>query len=354
MLQYWTAILTEASIFAVLALGIDMIWGWAGDFDLSAYAYFALGIYMTMVLTIGKPTSPVEYILGKHLPYPLAVAIAVVIVVAFAAVIGAIALRSLREVYFSITTLGAVWAIYYFVENYTPLFNGYNGVYGLNDPMGGGLSYAAYHYWFLAFCAVVLILVYLMVQRLSRSPFGRMVRAVRDDERAASVYGRNVFWTKYRTYLFGAGLAGLAGGLFAAYIGAFNPLDWKPTEIFVLYAAILVGGRGNPKGVVLGSFIVYVGFVEMTRYIPSPAARPELGPALRQILIGLLIILMLRFRPSGLIPERLGTDGSERKRTWRHLFTKTAGLSSTTDTSDGVAATGEISGHGETLEEMGT
>ena len=353
MLQYWTAILTEASIFSILALGIDMIWGWAGDFDLSAYAYFALGVYMTIVLTIGKPTSPVEYIFGAHLPYLLAVAIAVVVVVGFASIIGAIALRSLREVYFSITTFGAVWAIYYFVENYTPLFNGYNGVYGLFDPMGGGLSYAAYHYFFLGFCAVVLLLVYLLVQRLSKSPFGRMVRAVRDDEKAASVYGRNVFWTKYRTYLFGAGLAGLAGGLFAAYIGAFNPLDWKPTEIFVLYAAILVGGRGNPKGVVLGSFIVYVGFVEMTRYIPSPAARPELGPALRQILIGVLIILMLRFRPSGLLPERLGTDGTERRRTWRHLFSRSTELGGPVNAIDEIVVTEELGVRAEPLKEAG-
>ena len=322
MLQYWTAILTEAAIFAVLALGIDMIWGWAGDFDLSAYGYFALGVYMTIVLTVGKPKPPVTYILALHLPYLLAVLIAVVAVVAFASIIGAIALRSLRDVYFSITTFGAVWAIYYFVENFTPLFNGYNGVYGLFDPMGGGLSYSTYHYFFLGFCLFVLLMVYLLVSRLSRSPFGRMVRAVRDDEKAAAVYGRNVFWTKYRTYLFGAALAGLSGGLFAAYIGAFNPLDWKPTEIFVLYAAILVGGRGNPKGVVLGSFIVYVGFVEMTRYIPSPAARPELGPALRQILIGVLIIAMLRFRPKGLIPERLGTDGTQPRWSLRSLFSR--------------------------------
>jgi branched-chain amino acid transport system permease protein len=354
MLQYWTAVLTEASIFAVLALGIDMIWGWAGDFDLSAYAYFALGVYVTMVLTIGKPKSPVEYIFGWHLPYLLAVVIAVVIVIAFASIIGAIALRSLREVYFAITTLGAVWAIYYFVENYTPLFNGYNGVYGLYDPMGGGLSYAAYHYFFLGFCALVLVLVYLLVQRLSRRPCGRGGRAGRDDEKAASVYGRNVFWTKYRTYLCGAGLAGLAGGLFAAYIGAFSPLDWKPTEIFVLYAAILVGGRGNPKGVVLGSFVVYVGFVEMTRYIPSPAARPELGPALRQILIGVLIIVMLRFRPSGLIPERLGTDGSAQRRSWRHLFSRTVELGAPVDGVDEIVVVGQLDATTEPLKETGT
>jgi branched-chain amino acid transport system permease protein len=317
MLQYWTAILTEASIFSILALGIDMIWGWAGDFDLSAYAYFALGVYMTMVMTIGKPTLPVTYILGWHLPYPLAVLAAVCVVIIFAALIGAVALRSLREIYFSITTLGAVWAIYYMVENFTPLFNGYNGLSGLVDPLGGKLSYSAYHFLFFAGCLLILALVYLAITSLSRSPFGRMVRAVRDDERAAAVFGRQIFWAKYRTYLVGAGLAGFAGGLFAAYIGAFNPLDWKPTEIFVLYAAILVGGRGNPRGVVLGSFIVYVGFVEMTRYIPSPSTRPELGPALRQILIGFLIILMLRFRPRGLLPERLGSDGTVPRRKLR-------------------------------------
>lgn len=354
MAQYWTAILTEASIFAVLALGIDMIWGWAGDFDLSAYAYFALGVYVTLVLTIGKPKSPVEYVLGSHLPYLLAVAIAIVVVVAFASIIGAIALRNLREIYFSITTFGAVWAIYYFVENYTPLFNGYNGVFGLYDPMGSGLAYPTYHYLFLGFCVVVLVLVYLLVQRLSKSPFGRMVRAVRDDEMAASVYGRNVFWSKYRTYLFGAGLAGLSGGLFAAYIGAFNPLDWKPTEIFVLYAAILVGGRGNPKGVVLGSFIVYVGFVEMTRYIPSPAARPELGPALRQILIGVLIIVMLRFRPSGLLPERLGTIGEQRRRSWRHLFARSSELEEPGDDTDEGMAVVDIDASAGPSKEFGT
>jgi len=342
MLQYWTAILTEATIFAVLALGIDMIWGWAGDFDLSAYAYFALGVYMTIVLTIGKPHPPVAYVLGLHLFYPIAVVLAVIVVVAFASIIGAIALRSLREVYFAITTLGAVWAIYYWVENFTPLFNGYNGVYGLFDPLGGGMSYNAYHYYFFAACLVILAGVYVVVTRLSTSPFGRMVRAVRDDEAAASVYGRNVFWAKYRTYLFGAGLAGFSGALFAAYIGAFNPLDWRPTEIFVLYAAILVGGRGNPKGVILGSFIVYVGFVELTRYIPSPQVRPELGPALRQILIGVLIILMLKFRPSGLIPERLGTDGTQVRRTWRTLFSRNARSIEEINVDDLVASESEV------------
>ena len=118
--MYWVSVFTEAGIFAILALGLDVVWGWGGDFDLAFYGYLALGSYMTFVLSIGKPTPPVEYIIGWHLPVLLAILLAVVVVVGLAAVIGAIALRNLREIYFAVTTLGAVSALYLLVENYTP------------------------------------------------------------------------------------------------------------------------------------------------------------------------------------------------------------------------------------------
>jgi branched-chain amino acid transport system permease protein len=308
--MYWVSIVTEAAIFAILALGLDVVWGWAGDFDLAFYGYLALGSYMTFVLAIGKPIPPVQYIIGWHLPIIVAIVLADVVVVALAAVIGAIALRNLREIYFAVTTLGAVSALYLLVENYTPLFNGYNGVYGLVNPgqTALNLTYDGYRIVYLIVVLVLLFLAYLLVQRLSRSPFGRMLRAVREDERAAAAYGRAVFSAKYRAYLFGAALAGLTGGLFAIFISAFNPSAWTPQELLVIYAAILVGGRGNPRGVILGVFVVYIGFVELTRFLPSPASRPEFGPAMRQILIGLLIILMLKFRPEGIFRERPGLD----------------------------------------------
>ena len=314
--MYWVSVITEAGIFAILALGLDVVWGWGGDFDLAFYGYLALGSYMAMVLTIGRPVPPVEYIIGWRLPYPLALLLAVIVVVALAAVIGAIALHNLREIYFAVTTLSAVTALYLLVQNYTPLFDGYNGVYGLINPgqTALNLTYNGYRIVFLAVVLVLLALVYFLVQRLSVSPFGRMLRSVREDEHAAAAYGRSVFSAKYRAYLFGAALAGLAGGLFAVFISAFNPSAWTPQELLVIYAAILVGGRGNPRGVIAGVFLVYIGFIELTRYLPSPASRPEFGPAMRQILIGLLIILMLKFRPGGLIKERLSVDGRRGRR----------------------------------------
>ena len=334
--MYWVSVITEAGIFAILALGLDVVWGWAGDFDLMFYGYLALGSYTTMVLTIGKPTPPVEYIIGWRLPYPLALLLAVIVVVALAAVIGAIALRNLREIYFAITTLSAVTALYLLVENYTPLFDGYNGVYGLINPgqTALNLTYNGYRVVFLVVVLLLLALVYLLVQRLSWSPFGRMLRSVREDERAASAYGRGVFSAKYRAYLFGAALAGLAGGLFAVFISAFNPSAWTPQELLLIYAAILVGGRGNPRGVVVGVFLVYIGFIELTRFLPSPASRPEFGPAVRQILIGLLIILMLKFRPEGLLRERPSVDG--RAPAWGRF--RRAGAAAATEESAEVAA----------------
>ena len=308
--MYWVSVVTEAGIFAILALGLDVVWGWGGNFDLAFYGYLALGSYMTFVFSIGKPTSPVEYIIGWHLPVLLSMLLAVVIVVALAAIIGAIALRNLREIYFAITTLAAVYALYLLVQNYTPLFDGFNGVYGLINPGQTALrlTYNGYRIVFLVVVLVVLLLAYLLVQRLSGSPFGRMLRSVREDERAAAAYGRKVFTAKYRAYLFGAAFAGLAGGLFAIFISAFNPSAWTPQELLIIYAAILIGGRGNPRGVVVGVFVVYIGLIELTRYLPSPASRPDFSPALRQVLIGLMIILMLKFRPAGIFRERLGID----------------------------------------------
>src|SRR5258708_31410911 len=194
------------------------------------------------------------------------------------------------------------------VQNNTPLIAGYNGVYGPINPGQAALrlTYNGYRIVLLVVVVGILFLAYLLVQRLSRSPFGRMLRSVREDERAAAAYGRTVFTAKYRAYLFGAALAGLTGGLFAIFISAFNPSAWTPQELLVIYAAILVGGRGNPRGAILGAFVVYTGFIEFTRLLPSPPSRPHFAPAMRQIRIGLMMLLILKFRPAGIFRDRPG------------------------------------------------
>jgi ABC-type branched-chain amino acid transport system, permease component len=311
MSAYLVSVLTEGAIFGIMALGLNVIWGWSGDFDLAYYGYIAVGAYMTLVLTIGPAVAPAQYILGLQLPYPLAVVVAVGTAMAVGLIVGSIALRHLRGIYFSIVTLGAVYVIYVLAGQYVPLVDGYNGLSGLFDPMGDwfGLDYQSYQYFFLGLSLVMFVLVYLFMARVSGSRFGMALRTLREDERAAAAFGRDIYRLKLKGYVLGAGLGGFAGALFAAYLSAFNPSAWSPVaEVIVLYAMVLVGGRGNIRGVVLGVLIMGVLVQESTRFLPEVPGHPQIVLALRGVIIGLVLVLFLRFRPQGLLPERRFID----------------------------------------------
>jgi len=310
MTQYLLSILTEGAIFGIMALGLNVIWGWSGDFDLAFYGYVALGAYMTLVLTIGRQPPPAQYVLGLQLPYLLALLGAVVSSALMGLIVGLIALRHLRGIYFSIVTLGAVYVLYVLASQYVPLFDGYNGLSGLVNPMGDalGLDFQSYQYFFLGFCLFIFILVFIFMARVSGSRFGLALRSLREDERAAAAFGRDIYQLKLKAYVLGAAFGGLAGGLFAAYLSAFNPSAWSPIEAIVLYSAVLVGGRGNIKGVVLGVVVMIVLIQESTRFLPDVPGHPNIVPALREIVIGAVLVLFLRYRPQGLLPERRYVD----------------------------------------------
>ena len=317
MREYLISVLTEGAIFGIMALGLNVIWGWSGDFDLAYYGYIAVGAYMTLVLTVGPAVAPAHYILGLTLPYPLAVVFAVITSMAVSLVVGSIALRHLRGIYFSIVTLGAVYVMYVFAGQYTPLFNGYQGLSGLFDPMGDwfGLDYLSYQYFLLGLCLVLFALVFLFMWRISGSRFGMALRTLREDERAAAAFGRDIYRLKLKGYVLGAGLGGFAGALFAAYLTAFNTSAWSPVEVIVLYSAVLVGGRGNIWGVALGVLIMGLLVQESTRFLPMlpglgelNTVHPQVLLAARGAIIGLVLVLFLRFRPQGLLPERRFAD----------------------------------------------
>jgi branched-chain amino acid transport system permease protein len=307
---YLVSVLTEGAIFGIMALGLNVIWGWSGDFDLAYYGYVAVGAYITLVLTIGPATAPAQYIIGLQLPFPVAVIIATLSAMGVGLVVGLIALRHLRGIYFSIVTLGAVYVMYVLAGQYVPLFDGYNGLSGLFDPMGDwfGLDYQSYQYFFMGLSLVLFMLVFVFMWRISGSRFGNALRTLREDERAAAVFGRDIYRLKLKGYVLGAGLGGFAGALFAAYLSAFNPSAWAPIEIIVLYSAVLVGGRGNIFGVAIGVLIMGVLVQETTRFLPEVPGHPQIVLALRGVIIGLVLVLFLRFRPQGLLPERRYVD----------------------------------------------
>jgi ABC-type branched-subunit amino acid transport system permease subunit len=153
-----------------------------------------------------------------------------------------------------------------------------------------------------------LALVYLFLEHLYRSPFGRALRATREDETAAAAFGRNVYLMKLQGYIIGGVIAGLGGSLLSHFLTAFNPYAWDTAEVFLLYAALFVGGVGNQRGVLLGTLFVAVIIQEATRYLPSIPGHAEAESAIRFILIGVLIIGVLKWRPQGLLPEPRARD----------------------------------------------
>jgi ABC-type branched-subunit amino acid transport system permease subunit len=177
------------------------------------------------------------------------------------------------------------------------------------------LDYLSYQYFFMGLSLAMFVVVYLLMWRISGSRFGMALRTLREDERAAAAFGRDIYRLKLKGYVLGAGVGGFAGALFAAYLSAFNPSAWSPVEVIVLYAAVLVGGRGNIVGVALGVLIMGMLVQESTRFLPRVPGldqlntlHPQVLLALRGAIIGLVLILFLRFRPQGLLPERRYVD----------------------------------------------
>jgi ABC-type branched-subunit amino acid transport system ATPase component len=152
------------------------------------------------------------------------------------------------------------------------------------------------------------VIAFLVLQRLFNSPFGRAVRSVREDDTASLAFGRNVYLLKLKAYILGGCVAGLGGALVAAYITAFNPYGWTPQETFLIYAALFIGGQGNAIGAIIGTFFVEVGVQEVTRYVPQIGSNASSGDAIRLVLIGLLIVGILWWRPRGVLPERRNMD----------------------------------------------
>jgi branched-chain amino acid transport system permease protein len=191
------------------------------------------------------------------------------------------------------------------VTNDNGLFDGAAGLSLVPQPLSGTLKLQAVNYqWvFAAFTLAMCALIYLVVRRVTHSPFGRTMRAMRDNEDAAMSLGKNVLSLRLRAFAIGGALAGLSGALLVEFIGTWAPSAWLYPETFVLLAAIIIGGTGNNFGVIVGVLLVPIGFAEATRYLPA-LGRSGLIDALQWIAIGLLFLIFLWFRPQGVFPER--------------------------------------------------
>jgi branched-chain amino acid transport system permease protein len=295
VIPYLTAIATLVGVRALLTLGLNVQWGLAGLVNLGAVAFFGVGAYTSALLAVGGA------------PLAFAWPAAVVLAAAAGAGVAMVALR-LREDYLAIVTLGFGEVLRLFLLNEAWLTHGANGVTGIPRPLHGRFP-GHYDLFYLVLVLTAVALVYAALERLRRSPFGRVLRAIREDEIVAAVAGKPVFRFKVQAFALGAAVAGLAGILFAHYLAYVEPNMFLPQESLFVWLALILGGSGNNRGALLGS-VVLLGLLEGSRFAKDviPFLTGVRLAAAQQILVGVVLVVLMIRRPEGLLPEKPGTD----------------------------------------------
>ncbi|MGN6331164.1 MAG: branched-chain amino acid ABC transporter permease [Motilibacteraceae bacterium] len=283
--SYALSVMTSAAIFVMLAVGLNIVVGYCGLLDLGYAAFFAIGAYTSGVL-------------ATRLDWPLLVTVPFVILASVVAglVIGAPTLR-LRSDYLAIVTLG-FGEIIRITANNLDITGGPSGVFGIPGIQIGGLDLSS-PVAFYFFTVVVVALAVLGASRLGRSRLGRAWRFIREDEDAAEAMGIHTYKVKLGAYIAGAIWGGLAGLLFGAQLSAVSPASFTFLQSALVLMAVVLGGMGSTPGVVIGAVFISV-LPELLRGVAD----------YRFFIFGVLLIVVMIFRPQGLWPSR----ASERRK----------------------------------------
>jgi branched-chain amino acid transport system permease protein len=305
---YLISLLVYGGVSMIACWGLDLEYGQAGVLNFGFVVFQAAGAYTAAVLTLGPSGSnPYEhYVGGAHWPYPLPIAAAAVVGGVLSVPVGFVALRRLRADYQAISMLVLSLIATSVATNATGLVDGSRGLFLIPQPLQStvsGLTPLGYQWFYVGLLALFVVGALLVVNRISRAPLGRTLRAIRDNESAASALGKNVLSLRLGAFIVGNMLAAVSGALLVQFIGAWSPDGWLYPETFVYFGALIIGGTGNKLGVLIGAIVLPVGISEGVRFLPQ-FGRPGLVDAIEFGLIGVLIIAFMWFRPMGLVPER--------------------------------------------------
>jgi branched-chain amino acid transport system permease protein len=318
-LFYVINLLVYAGVDIIACLGLNQQFGVAGVTNFGFVIFQAAGAYTAAVLSL--PSSAANggfqaYLGGWNLPWPIpwigAMIVGGLIAVPFTFLVG----RRLRGDFAAVGLLVTAVMANLLVTNYRPALNGAAGLSLVPAPLQGEYNpqSAGYQWLYAAVTLVLAAAVYWLVRRVTESPYGRSLRAMRDNDVVADSLGKNLLSLRTAMLVLGGALAGLSGAILVGFITLWAPSAWGYAETIVLFAAVIIGGAGNHRGAVLGAILVPVAFEEATRYIPSIPGKPGLVDDLQWVAIGLLIVLFLWFRPQGVLPERRRRTAAGRPR----------------------------------------
>jgi len=302
LIAYAAFFLTVASIYALMALGLNLQWGFTGLFNVGVAGFFAVGAYATALIT--GPDYPGQFG-GFSLPVPVGWLGSLLVSGLAALIVGVPTLR-LRHDYLAISTFGIAIVIQLVALNFQPLTGGALGLNFIPRPLHGLFGDPlAYNLFYLAVVAAIVALAYWALERLVRGPWGRALRAIREEEAAAAALGKNPTAFRLQAFVLGSMLMGLAGGLYASFFGFIAPTDFVPIVTFQLWTMLIVGGAGNNRGALIGAFVVWGLWSGSGALLHEllPATLQVRGATLQIVLIGVMLALILLFRPRGLIGE---------------------------------------------------
>ena len=316
----WTVgFLTTVAIFGILTLALNLQWGYSGVFNFGVVAFFMVGAYVSAILTLDRPGEFESYVGGFSLPVPIGWLGGMGAAGALALLIGLPTLR-LRRDFLAIATIGVAEILRSSANSVEGLVNrgrGLNGIPRFLDELASG---ADYRWVLLGITVVMLAVVYVAVWRATGSPWGRVLRSIRENEDTAKAAGKDTVNFRMQSFVIGGMIMGLAGAIFAHRIGTISPSAFSDLfGTFLIWTMLMVGGSGNNRGAVLGALVV--GFF----WFGTPLIQEDLPSFLgnrvfmiRQLIIGLLIVTFLLLRPQGLLAEerrvsRYVESGSSRR-----------------------------------------
>ncbi|MFZ5926306.1 MAG: branched-chain amino acid ABC transporter permease [Acidobacteriota bacterium] len=285
-MNYLWHILNIVGIYAILAASLNLVAGYTGLLSLCHAAFYGLGAYITTLLMV-----------GAGLNFFWALGCAILLTAVSSLLISAPSLR-LRGDYFVLATLGFQIIVFSILYNWVGLTRGPYGIAGIPAPRVFGFEVDSVPRFFV-FTTLVGGATLGLVWLIAESPFGRVLRAIRDDELAAAALGKNVTTLKTTAFVLAACLAAIPGGLFAAYMRYIDPTSFTLTESIFIVSMVVIGGAGSFAGPLAGAAVMVL-VPEALRFLQIP---DSVAANLRQVVYGLLLIVLMRMRSRGLMGE---------------------------------------------------
>jgi len=305
---YIISLLTMGGIYSILTLGLNVQWGFAGLFNAGIAGFFGIGAYVTAILT----TAPsARHIGGFEVPYVLAFAAAMAVSGIIAYLVGKVCLR-LRSDYLAIATIGIAENFRLILKNETWATNGPRGVSQIPKPFES-LPEPWNHIGFLLLVLATVAVIYWLLEVARKSPWGRVMTAIRENETSAKAAGKNVENYRMEGFVIGCMIMAVAGGMMAHYLKFVDPNATDPLlATFIVWVMLVVGGSANNKGAIVGAFLMWTVW-SASEIVTSqlPAELAVRTAYVRIFLIGLALQFFLQKFPQGILPETRPSAGKE-------------------------------------------